>query len=65
MKLEPEDKFLIATLSVVVCVVGLCYYWMISTCMERAEMEGFSISKTVATKCYASNDGKKWEYVWR
>lgn len=48
---------------VAVCF-GAPYWWMTSSCAERGEMEGYSITKTVATKCYGTNDGKSWQKIW-
>lgn len=44
--------------------LGVPYWWMTSSCAERGEMEGYSVTKTVATKCYGSNDGKSWQKIW-
>lgn len=50
-------------LLIVVLLVSV-YVWMQIACSEKSEMDGYSISKTVATKCYGSNDGKTWKFVW-
>lgn len=56
--------FSVVFIVVVSVCLGLPYWWMTSSCAERGEMEGYSITKTVATKCYGTHDGKSWEKIW-
>lgn len=58
---------IVAILLILLCgflTFGGVYYWMRSSCNEISEMQGYKLSKTVGTKCYASNDGKLWSKVW-
>lgn len=57
-----KDFIVIALILIV--PLGGTYWWMTSSCAERGEMEGYSITKTVATKCYGTHDGKSWEKIW-
>lgn len=61
-------KEVIAFSTVFIVVFSLCigvpYWWMTSSCGERGEMEGYSVTKTVATKCYGTHDGKSWKKIW-
>lgn len=59
-----ELKFWTVIFLIVAVPLGLGYWWMTSSCAERGQMEGYAITKTVATKCYGSNDGKDWYKIW-
>lgn len=62
--MNDENKMVLTVLAFVAICLGAMYWYITSSCAEVGEMHGYSITKTVATKCYGSNNGYNWERIW-
>lgn len=56
--------FVVSVLTVATLPLLGIWYYLKSSCAERGEMEGYKITKIVATKCYGTNNGYNWEKIW-